>query len=130
MLDKPSGDLLVEAVAKFLREELLPQLDATTAFKTRVAANALDIAIREMRSGPGIYGEEALRLSQLLGHDGDLASLNRELCDAIRAGEVTLETPGLSDHLWTTTLDKLAVEQPSYASYRRALETKGKEEAS
>ena len=130
MLDKPSGDLLVEAVAKFLREEVLPQLDATAAFKTRVAANALDIAIREMRDGPAIHAEEAARLSQLLGHDGDLASLNRELCDAIRAGEVTLEMPGLSDHLWTTALDKLSVEQPSYASYRRAPETKGKGEPS
>lgn len=130
MLDKPSGDLLVEAVASFLREELLPQLDATAAFKARVAANALDIAIREMRSGPAIGTAEALRLKHLLGHDGDLAALNRDLCDAIRAGDVTLETPGLSDHLWATTLDKLAVEQPSYASYRRVLETKGKGEAS
>ncbi|KGF66671.1 hypothetical protein LL06_26890, partial [Hoeflea sp. BAL378] len=70
MLDKPSGDLLVDAVARFLREELLPQLDATAAFKTRVAANALDIAIREMRSGPAIHAQEALRLTRLLGQDG------------------------------------------------------------
>lgn len=130
MRDKPSGDLLVEAVARFLREELLPQLDATSAFKTRVAANALDIAIREMRDGVVIDSAETRRLRALLRHDGDLAVLNRELCAAIRAGDVTLATPGLSDHLWATTLDKLAIEQPTYASYRRALETRAKGEAS
>ena len=39
----------------------------------------------------------------------------------IRAGELTLETPGLADHLWATTLAKLAVDQPNYAGYRAAL---------
>lgn len=130
MRDKPSGDLLVEAVARFLREELLPQLDATAGFKTRVAANALDIAIREMRNGANVDAAEARRLASLVGHDGDLATLNRDLCAAIRCGDVTLATPGLSDHLWATTLDKLAIEQPTYASYRRALETRAKGEAS
>ena len=31
-------------------------------------------------------------------------------------------TPDLAAHLWATTLDKLAIDQPSYAGYRRALE--------
>lgn len=130
MRDKPSGDLLMEAVARFLRDELLPQLDATSAFKTRVAANALDIAIREMRGGAAADAAEVRRLASLLGRDGDLAALNRELCMAIRTGDMTLATPGLSEHLWATTLDKLAIEQPTYASYRRALETRAKGEAS
>jgi len=33
-----------------------------------------------------------------------------------------LRTPGLSEHLWQTTMDKLAVDQPNYASYKRELE--------
>jgi hypothetical protein len=130
MRDKPSGDLLMEAVARFLRDELLPQLDATSAFKTRVAANALDIAIREMRGDAAADAAEVRRLASLLGRDGDLAVLNSELCTAIRTGDMTLATPGLSEHLWATTLDKLAIEQPTYASYRRALETRAKGEAS
>ena len=40
----------------------------------------------------------------------------------IAAGELTLETPGLADHLWRTTLAKLAVDQPTYWGYRAALE--------
>jgi hypothetical protein len=29
------------------------------------------------------------------------------------------QTPGLVPHLWRVTLDKLAVDQPGYESYRR-----------
>ncbi len=36
-----------------------------------------------------------------------------------------LATPGLADHLWTVTLDKLAVDQPTYAAYRAALAEHG-----
>ena len=35
-----------------------------------------------------------------------------------------LQTAALSDHLWQTTLAKLAVDQPNYAAYRRELENK------
>ena len=58
----------------------------------------------------------------LLGRQGSLEDLNRALCDLIARGEFTLATPGLKDHLWATTMTKLAVDQPSYASYRRELE--------
>jgi hypothetical protein len=46
------------------------------------------------------------------------------LADQIAKGEVDLQTPGLADHLWHTTMDKLAVDQPNYASYKRELERK------
>jgi hypothetical protein len=42
----------------------------------------------------------------------------------IAAGAVDLNTPGLAEHLWATTLAKLAVDQPTYASYRRELGTR------
>jgi hypothetical protein len=54
----------------------------------------------------------------LLGEQGDLETLNRRLCARIAAGEIGLSTPGLVDHLWQTTLDKLAIDQPNYAAYR------------
>jgi hypothetical protein len=47
--------------------------------------------------------------------------LNRALSDKIAKGEVDLQTPGLAEHLWQTTMDKLAVDQPNYASYKREL---------
>ena len=55
---------------------------------------------------------------------GSLVELNRALADRIAKGEVDLQTPGLTEHLWQTTMDKLAVDQPNYASYKRELGTK------
>ena len=57
----------------------------------------------------------------MLGTDGSLIELNRALSDKIAKGEVDLQTPGLAEHLWQTTMDKLAVDQPNYASYKREL---------
>jgi hypothetical protein len=64
---------------------------------------------------------ELARLKSLLGADGSLADLNRALADKIASGEADLETPGLAEHLWQTTLAKLAVDQPNYGSYRREM---------
>ena len=61
----------------------------------------------------------------MLGIDGDLPALNAELSRRIAEGEMDLSTPGLSDHLWTITLDKLAVDQPTYAAYRASLAERG-----
>ena len=51
--------------------------------------------------------------------------VNRALAERIATGEVDLQTPGLAEHLWQTTMAKLAVDQPNYGSYRRELEGKG-----
>ena len=48
-----------------------------------------------------------------------LPRLRAALCDAIREGRVTLDTPGLADHLWADTMARLAIEQPGYPSYLR-----------
>ncbi len=55
------------------------------------------------------------------GMDGSVTDLNRALAERIAKGEVDLATPGLAEHLWQTTMDKLAVDQPNYASYKREL---------
>ncbi|MGA7480334.1 MAG: DUF6285 domain-containing protein, partial [Bradyrhizobium sp.] len=65
---------------------------------------------------------EGERLRRLLAMQGSLFELNRALADKIAKGEVNLQTPGLAEHLWATTMDKLAVDQPAYAAYRRELE--------
>ena len=122
MQDQPSAIELVEAVTEFIRNHAMPQLQGHTAFHARVAANALDIVKRELEIGPDASAEERKRLSQLLGKEGSLEALNRELCEKIDKGEITLDTPGLHEHLWQTTLTKLAIDQPKYSGYRRALE--------
>ena len=76
---------------------------------------------RQLALEQGSDAAEAARLKQLLGADGSLIELNRALSDKIAKGEVDLQTPGLAEHLWQTTMDKLAVDQPNYASYKREL---------
>jgi hypothetical protein len=124
MQDEPTPTELIEAVADFLRDEIAPQLSGHAAFKLRVSINALDLVTRQLTLQQGSDSAEAARLSQLLGMQGSLADLNRVLAARIANGEAGLDTPGLADHLWQTTLDKLAVDQPNYASYRRELERK------
>jgi hypothetical protein len=126
MQDEPTPEELVKAVADFLRNDIAPMISGHNAFKLRVSINALDLVTRQLTLEEGGDAAEAARLSQLLGMQGSLTELNRMLADRIANREVDLQTPGLAAHLWQTTMDKLAVDQPNYASYRRELGSKGK----
>ena len=124
MQDEPTPTELIKAVADFLRTEITPAITGHNAFKLRVGINALDLVTRQlMLQGPG-EAAEAVRLKALLGIDGSLLELNRALSEKIATGAFDLKTPGLADHLWQTTMDKLAVDQPNYASYKRELGAK------
>jgi len=121
MQDEPTPTELTKAVAAFLRDDIAPTLSGHTAFKLRVAINMLDLVGRQLSLQPASDAAEAARLAQLLGMDGSLFELNRVLAGKIASGEINLQTPGLLQQLWQTTMDKLAVDQPTYASYRREL---------
>ena len=121
MQDEPTPIELLKAVADFLRNEITPAIKGHNAFKLRVGINALDLVTRQLTLADDGDATEAARLKQLLGADGSLIELNRALSDRIAKGEVDLQTPGLSEHLWQTTMDKLAVDQPNYGSYKREL---------
>jgi uncharacterized protein DUF6285 len=122
MQDEPTPTELIKAVADFLRHEITPVIKGHNAFKLRVALNALDLIARQLTLAQGSDAAEAARLTQLLGIQGSLGELNRALADGIAKGEVDLQTPGVAEHLWQTTMDKLAVDQPNYAAYRREVE--------
>jgi hypothetical protein len=121
MYDPPEIAELVAAVRDFLERQALPKLEGHTAFHARVSANALAIVERQLRLGPEADAAEQKRLRALLGRDGSSDELNRELCARIRSGQIGLATPGLAEHLRATTLAKLAVDQPKYSGYLRAL---------
>ena len=121
MQDEPSPIELTKAVADFLRNDITPLISGHQAFKLRVAVNALDLVTRQLTREQGMDAAEIARLRALLGIDGTVTDLNRALAERIAAGEVDLATPGLAEHLWQTTMDKLAVDQPNYASYKREL---------
>ncbi|MGM0583488.1 MAG: DUF6285 domain-containing protein [Pseudomonadota bacterium] len=128
MQDPPSAERLLEAVAAWLRDTAAPALPPHAAFEARVAANAADIVRRGLAGGPA-EAQERARLVALLGREGATDELTRELAERIAAGEMGLDTPGLADHLWRTTLDKVAVDQPKFPLYRRLGAERGGEGA-
>lgn len=135
MQDSPNAAQLLSAVVAYLRQDAGPALAAAgqsaLAYQARVAANMLEIARREITLAPASDAAEQARLQALLPDEAalpgaDLVRLNQALAERIAQGDLGLHTPGLAEHLWQTTLDKLAVDQPKYASYQQALATRGK----
>jgi hypothetical protein len=122
MQDEPTPGELTKAVADFLRNDVAPNLSGHQAFRLRVAINMLDLVTRQLAQEADSDAAEAAPLVNLLGIDGSLLELNRALSEKIASGEMDLNTPGLADHLWRTTLAKLAVDQPNYGSYKREVE--------
>ncbi|MHC4041799.1 DUF6285 domain-containing protein [Bradyrhizobium sp. 23AC] len=121
MQDEPTPIELTKSVADFLRNDITPLISGHQAFKLRVAINILDLVTRQLTREEGGDAAEVVRLRALLGMDGSVTELNHALAERIANGEVDLATPGLAEHLWATTMDKLAVDQPNYASYKREL---------
>jgi hypothetical protein len=125
MQDEPRPDEILTRVANFLKGPATRESGPHISFQLRVAANAIEICQRQLTLAPPAEAEELARLRALVRTEGDLPTLNRELAMRIRAGELTLETPGLAEHLWATTMAKLAVDQPNYSGYRAALAERG-----
>jgi hypothetical protein len=125
MQDEPTPIELTKAVADFLRNDITPLISGHSAFKLRVAINALDLVTRQLTLEEGSDANEVERLTSLLGMQGSVMELNRALAERIAKGEVDPATPGLAEHLWQTTMDKLAVDQPTYVSYKRELSRGG-----
>ena len=129
MQDQPTPSEILGAVSTFLKTVTGPEVPPHTAFQIRVSANALEMARRDLDLSPAENAAELDRLTALVGHAGSLKDLNADLAARIRAGDVDLSTPGLAEHLWATTLAKLAVDQPNYSGYRAALAERAGQEA-
>ena len=119
MLGEPSASQLAQAVGLYL-EQVVSKLDGHAAFHGRVALNVLATIQRELEHGPAAAAAERARLANLLGCDGELDTLRRALVDEIRAGRMDEASPGLVDHLLTSAADRVRIEQPTYASLKRA----------
>jgi hypothetical protein len=104
MHDGPSARELIEAVKAFIDKTAAPQLTGHAAFHARVASNALATVLRELDIRPA----------------AEAVDLNRELCSAIRSGQMNLSTTGLLAHLKSTTIAQLSVDQPGYSGLKTA----------
>ncbi len=115
--DRPTAAELLAAIADFLREEATPALDKAEprlGFQMRVAVNSLAILEREARLGPAADARERTRLAALLGHDGTLADLTRELARQLREGKRDERDTQLMAHLEATIADKIAIANPKW----------------
>jgi aminoglycoside phosphotransferase (APT) family kinase protein len=110
---------LLEGVVDFLRDEIADRLDPHRKFLSRVAANSLRIAQRELRFGRTLSEAEQRRLAGLLETDGSLDELRTELSRRLRQS-LPLDTPGLAAHLRQTVAGQLAIDQPGYSALSRS----------
>ena len=122
MQDRPGPGELVKAVTAFLRDTVRPLTAGRVTFETRVAINVLELVARELAGAAKTHAAERERLEGLLGRTGPLSDLNRELCRRIADGSIAASDERLLGHLWATTMEKLAVDQPSYAAFREELQ--------
>jgi hypothetical protein len=119
MREQPTVLELVDAVSEFIARDVAPTLQGRLAFHARVAVNVLAIIRREIERGPAADRGDVRRLAALMGREGDADELTAALCRLIVEGGIATDEPALIEHLWATTLDTLAVDQPNYATYRR-----------
>lgn len=116
----PPVTTLLDAVAHYLEQELLPTLSGYHRYQTRVAINVLRIVEREHALGPDHDSADVQQLAALLGHGGEPSKLAQALANAIRGGELALDTPGLVPYLSASLGRALAVNNPKWRNAERA----------
>ena len=120
-LDMPRLDELLVSVRDFLRGQVMDATGGRTRFLARVAANSLDIALRETALGATARAAEATRLQALFDSMEDTATLRWRLTRGLRDGTIGLDRPGLAEHLRQTVAAQLAIDQPKYPALATAL---------
>jgi len=118
--DMPRIDELVTSVRDFLRDDVMGATTGRINFLARVAGNSLDIVLRQLALGEGARAAEHARLRDLLGADGSLSALRWQLTHALRDGSMSLDAPGLAEHLRATVVNQIAIDQPKYTGFKTA----------
>lgn len=120
-VNPPDRVQLLDAVLEFLAGDGSAGDDAMRTYERRVAVNLLRIIRRELVAADALLDEECARLTGLLAEQGDAVALNARLCERIRNRDIDIVSAPLLDHLRRTTLAKLAIDNPRYCAYVRAL---------
>ncbi|MFT5691685.1 MAG: aminoglycoside phosphotransferase (APT) family kinase protein [Oceanicoccus sp.] len=117
----PRSDELLTSVRDFLREEVMSEVKGRTHFLSRVAANSLDVVLRELELGPAGSALEQEGLQSLLGRTGSMEDLRSELTKALRDSSMPLDQEGLGSFLRQSVASQIAIDQPKYSGYLTAL---------
>jgi len=124
-LDAPRADELLTSVRDFLRQDVMAETSGRANFLARVASNSVDIVIRELTLGQGCRQGETSRLQEFYDCNDDLETLRWRLVDELRDGSQSLQDDRLKSHLRSTVVNQIAIDQPKYSGYRKAIATKG-----
>ena len=99
-MGEPSSAEMLEALAKWVEEDVKPGAQGRGRFMASVALNAIGMLKREAEHPVEVH--------------------DKELSDALLAGTAGLLTPGLLAKLKATALTKLAADQPKYSALGKA----------
>jgi aminoglycoside phosphotransferase (APT) family kinase protein len=99
-MGEPSSIEMLEALAKWVEEEVKPSAQGRGRFMASVALNAIGMLKREVEHPVAVH--------------------DKELSDALLAGTVGLATSGLLAKLKVTALEKLSADQPKYSALAKA----------
>lgn len=113
---RPADDVLFEALRVHLENTVQPRLSGAEAYQNRVALNLLRVLRRGAANAAAAAAAELHRLRDLLGIEGELHSLNTELCRRIRDGSIAIDDARLIDHLDQVALANLSIDSPKYSA--------------
>jgi hypothetical protein len=128
MQDRPTLDELLEAVARYLRDDVMVNTSGRTQFHGRVAMNAVEMVRREIATIEEHHAREWDGLDHILGTQPmpphmaavreSLVDRNKTLSERIRAGEADSGEwrHAVFNHLKKVTHDKLVVSNPALAA--------------
>ena len=122
----PSSEELLKSVVDFLRGEVMSATEGRNRFLSRVAANSLDIVLRERQLGAIALENEYERLKMLLNEDSDQRLLNDlrwDLVHRLRDDYKALDQELLQFHLRSTVVNQIAIDQPKYPGFAEALQS-------
>ncbi len=121
-LNMPGMDELITSVRDFLRNDVMGATEGRLNFLARVASNSLDIVLRELALGHKQWQDETSRLQAFYNSDADLPTLRWRLVKELRNGAQELDNEALHAYLRNTVVNQIAVDQPRYSGFKRALE--------
>ena len=111
MQTRPTPENLVATVRDYLTD-LQGRVDPVDQFQVRVSVHLLGIAERQLAQGTALQSREHAALAGLLGQDGSLDELNRELCRRIRAGDLDDRQEALLSALLEVVADEVGIVSP------------------
>ena len=128
MQDRPTVDELLEAIAGYLRDDVMKNTEGRTNFHGRVAMNAVEMLRREIASMEDQLGREWDGLDHLLGVQPmppglpavreAITERNHALGKRIQAGDADEGDwrKAVFEHLRQVVHDKLTVSNPGLAA--------------